>query len=87
MVRCGLAVALPSDTCPVELAGGPFAVAKDEHRDRLICDRLPQNSQASWVNRVFLPFCPRLRRLILESTQALGVSHHRHAQLPLLVPH
>ena len=37
---------------------------KDEHRVRLICDRRPQNSQESFLNRVFLPFCPRLRRLI-----------------------
>ena len=25
------------------------------------------------MNRVLLPFCPRLRRLILERSQALGV--------------
>ena len=65
MVRCKLAVALPSDTCPVGLAGGVFAVPKDEPRDRFICDRKPQNSQESAVNR--------LRRLILERPQALGV--------------
>ena len=72
-VRCKLAVALPSDTCSVALSGGAFAVPKDEGLDRLTCDRRPQNSQESSVIRVFLPFCPRLRRLILERSQALGV--------------
>ena len=52
MVRCKLPVALPSDTCPVQLAGGAFAVPKDEAGDRLICDRRPQNSQKSSVYRV-----------------------------------
>ena len=37
---------------------------KDEARDRLICDGRLQTSS---------PFCPRLRRLILERSQALGV--------------
>ena len=73
MVRCKLAVALPSDTCSVQLSGGAFAVPRDEGRDRLISDRRPQNSQESAVNCVLLPFCPRLRRLILERSQALGV--------------
>ena len=73
MVRCKLAVALPSDTCSAQLAGGAFAVRKDEGRDRLICDRRPQNSQESSVSRVLLPFCPRLRRLILDRSHALGV--------------
>ena len=41
-------------------------------RDRLICDRKPQSSQESSVHRVFLPFCPRLRRLILQRSHALG---------------
>ena len=71
MVRCKLAVALPSDAEPVRVAAGAFALPKD--RDRLICDRRPQNSQDSAVNRVLLPFCPRLRRLILQRSQALGV--------------
>ena len=36
MVRSKLAVALPGDTCSIQLAGGVFAVPKDEARDRLI---------------------------------------------------
>ena len=32
-----------------------------------------KNSQESAVNRVLLPFCPQLRRLILVRSQALGV--------------
>ena len=66
MVRCKLASALPRDTSPVRLAGGAFAVSKDDARDTLICDRRPQKSKESQVNRVFLPFCPRLRRLVLQ---------------------
>ena len=73
MVRCTLAIALPRDTGPVQLSGGAFAVPQDKTRDRLICNRRPQNSQESPVNRVLLPFCPRLRRLILKRSQALGV--------------
>ena len=73
MVRCKLAVALPSDTCCVQLSGGAFAVPKEEARDRLICDRRPQNIQESAVNRMLLPFCPRLRLLILQRSEALGV--------------
>ena len=73
MVRCKLAVALPSDTCSPLLSGGAFAVRKDAGRDRLICDRRPQNSQEAAVSRVLLPFCPRLRRLILDRSHALGV--------------
>ena len=73
MVTWKLAVALPSDTCPVSLSGGAFAVPKDVDRDRLISDRRPQNSQESALNRVLLPFCPRLRRLILQRSEALGV--------------
>ena len=72
-VRCKLAVALPSDTCSVALSGGAFTVPKDEGRGRLICDRRPQKSLAFSVNRVFLSFCPRLRRPILEHSHALGV--------------
>ena len=72
-VRCKLAVALPSDTCLVQLSGGAFGVPKDDARDRLICDRRPQNSQESAVSRVLLPSCPRLRCLILQRSQALGV--------------
>ena len=52
MVSCKLAVALPSDTAPVQLAAGAFAVPKDKDRDRLICDRRLQNSQESAVSRV-----------------------------------
>ena len=33
----------------------------------------PTNSQESQVNRVLLPFCPRLRRLILQRSKAVGV--------------
>ena len=73
MIRCGLATALPADACPPVLSGGVFAVAKDSTRDRLICDRRPQNSQEGSVGRVLLPFCPRLRRLILHRSCALGV--------------
>ena len=36
MVRHKLAVALPSDTCPVKLSGGAFAVPKDLDRELLI---------------------------------------------------
>ena len=63
MVRCKLAVALPGDTCPVWLSGGAFALPKDEDRDWLICDRRPQTSQGSSVNRV----------VILQRSHALGV--------------
>ena len=73
MVRCGLATSLPADACPPVLSGGVFAVAKDSTRDRVICDRRPQNSQEGSVGRVLLPFCPRLRRLILHRSCALGV--------------
>ena len=52
---------------------GVFAVTKDSTRDRLICDRRPQNSQEGSVGRVLFPFCPRLRRLILHRSCALGV--------------
>ena len=69
MVRCKL----PGDTCTVHLSGGAFVLFKDEARDRLICDRRPQNSQESAVSRVLLPFCPRLRCLILQRSEALGV--------------
>ena len=85
MVRCKWAVALPSDTWPVQLSGGAFAVPKDADRDRLICDRRPQNSQEPAVSCVLLPFCPRLRRLILQQSQALGVHivdrSHWHTQV------
>ena len=73
MVRCGLAAAFPADACPPALSGGVFAVAKDSKRDRLICDRRPQNSQEGSVGRGLLPFCPRLRRLILQRSCTLGV--------------
>ena len=73
MVRCKLAVTLPSDTCPVQLSGGTFAVPKEKARDRLICDRRPQNSQESAVNRVLLPSRPRLRRLTSQRSEALAV--------------
>ena len=82
MVRCGLATSLPADACPPVLSGRVFAVAKDSTRDRLICDRRPQNSQEGSVGRVLLPFCPRLRRLILHRSCFRG-SHCRHAQLLL----
>ena len=86
MVRCKLAVALPSDTCSVAFSGGAFAVPKDEGRDRLISDRRPQNSQESSVNRVFLPFCPGLRRLIVDCSQALGVHIIDTRNCSLLIP-
>ena len=70
VVRCKLAVALPSDTCPIQLSGGSFAVPGDKDRDRLIRDRRLRNSQEFSVNRVLLPLCPRLRRLILKRSQA-----------------
>ena len=73
MIRCGLATSLPANACPPVLSGGVFAVAKDSTRDRLICDRRLQNSQECSVGRVLLPFCPRLRRLILHRSYALGV--------------
>ena len=47
MIRYGLATSLPADACSLVLPGGVFAVAKDSTRDRLICDRKPQNSQES----------------------------------------
>ena len=65
-------MALPSDTCLVKPSGGAFAVPKDVDRDRLICDRSPQNCQESAVSRVLLPSCPRFRRLILQRSEALG---------------
>ena len=72
LVRCGLA-ALPATSCPPELSGGAFAARNTTKRDRLICDKRPQNSQEASVGRVMLPFCPRLRRLILHRACVLGV--------------
>ena len=73
--RCKLAVALPSDTCPVQLSGGACTVPKDEDRDRLVCDHSPQNSPRIFSDSCSspIPFSPRLRRLILERSQALRV--------------
>ena len=70
LVRC---VGLLADACPLRLSGGIFAVAKDAKRDRLICDRRPQNSQEASVGRVLLPFSPKIRRFILQRSCALGV--------------
>ena len=72
MARCGLATSLSADACPTVLSGRVFAVAKDSTRDRLNYDRRPQNSQKGSVGRV-LPCSPRLRRLILHRSCALGV--------------
>ena len=70
LVRCGLAVWLPADACPLSLSGGIFTATKGAKRDRLICDRRSQNSQEASVGRVMLPFCIRS-------------SHRRHTQLLL----
>ena len=72
LVRCGLAAALPATSCPPELSGGAFAEKKDDNRVRFICDKRSQNSLEASVGRVMLPFCPRLRRLILHRACALG---------------
>ena len=62
MVRRKMAVALPSDTGPVQLAGGPFSCLKRKSATTSsVIAGLKINSPES-----ALPFCPRLRRLILE---------------------
>ena len=75
MVRCKLAVALASDMCPVQLSGGAFAVPKDEGRDRLMCDRRPQNSEESAVSRVLLPLLSAVAAFDLETVRSPGCAH------------
>ena len=74
MVGCTLAVALPSDTCSVQLSGGAFAVPKHEGRDRLICERRPQKQSRVCGESCPCPFLSAVAPLDFGA-QALGVVH------------
>ena len=67
MARTGLVEAVPQSG-HFRRAAGCFAVTKDEHRDRLIADRRPQNGREASVGVPRLPYAPRLRRLRLGRT-------------------
>ena len=65
MHRAGLLELMPQDAARPGLTAGAFAVAKDESKDRLICDRRPQNSMETMVRDPELPFIPALCRFFL----------------------
>ena len=56
------------------LVSGAFAVAKDESRDSFIGDRRPLNSRERSIGRAHLPYCPRLRRMILGKSETVQIT-------------
>ena len=73
MLRCKLASVRPSSSLDRRLASGAFAVAKDKNRDRFIGDRRPLDSRERSIGRAHLPCCPRLRGMILETSEKYEV--------------
>ena len=59
-LRCRLACILPPSSLDPRLASGSLAVAEDEGRDRR-----PLDSREKGIGHSHLPYCPRLRRMIL----------------------
>ena len=74
MPRCELACVLSPTPLDRRVASGAFVVAKDENRDRFIGDGRPSNSRARSIGRMHLPYCPRLRRMILERSETVPIT-------------
>ena len=75
LLRCKLASVLPTSSLDSRLASGAFAVAKGENRDRFIGDRRSLNSRERSIGRTQLPYCPRLRRMILEKSVTVQITY------------
>ena len=75
MLRCKLACVLPPSSFDPRLASGAFAVSKDEDRDRFIGYRRPLNGRERSIGRAHLPYCPRLRRMILEKSETVQIAN------------
>ncbi|CAE7443412.1 unnamed protein product [Symbiodinium sp. CCMP2592] len=76
LLETKMAVLVPEDALPRRrdgrmLVGGLFAVAKNEHEDRLIYDRRPENSTMPYLDWATLPSAACFTRLLLQPNQYL----------------
>ena len=72
--RGKLACVLPPSSLDSRSASGAFAVAKDENRDRFTGDRRRLNTSERSTGRAQLPYCPRLRRMILDKSETVHIT-------------
>ena len=72
MLRCRPACIRPPSSLNPRLASGVVAVAEDEGRDRFIRDRRPLYSRENSIGHPHLPYCPRLRRMMLRDSSVTG---------------
>ena len=67
IIRSGLGKKFHPASSPSRLSGGAFSVPKDLDRDRFIDDRRPRNGTEHIIGKCYLPWAPRLRRLMLPN--------------------
>ena len=74
MTHCRLACISPPSSPDPKLAPESFALAKNESSDRFIGDIRPLNGREKSSERAHLPYCPRLRRMIMEKPETVQIT-------------
>ena len=74
LLRCKLACVLPPSSLDFRSASGAFDVAKNENRGRFIGDRRRLNSCERSIGWAQLPYCSRLRHMILDKSETVQIT-------------